>query len=82
MLRLICAASVEVAYQSAQIHFRVSSLKTTLHRSLRQFLELIRARALQEKIGIATDVLNRSESDRIDRSLTVTCPAAGNPAIR
>jgi len=38
-----------VTHQLGQIHFRLSRLKAACHRSLRQLLELIRTRALQEE---------------------------------
>jgi hypothetical protein len=39
-----------VTHQLGQVHFGLSRLKAAGHRSLRQLLELIRARALQEEI--------------------------------
>src|SRR4029450_3523338 len=57
---------LQVNHQFGQVHFRLSRLKAAFQRSLHQFLELIRAHALQEEIRIATDVLGRREGDRID----------------
>jgi len=50
MVRLIRAVFVEVAYQSGQFHLRGSCLKAAFRCSLRQLLELIRARSLKEEI--------------------------------
>src|ERR1700730_17127892 len=55
--------SLYVTNQLGQIHLRFSCLKPALYRSLREFLELIRARALKEEIRIATDVLNGRKRD-------------------
>ena len=49
-----------------QIHFRVSGLEASLQRSLQSTLGLGGLRTLAEKIGIATEVLGRRESDRVD----------------
>src|SRR5882724_8839186 len=82
MVRLIRAMFVEVAHQSGQIHLRVSCLKTAFHRSLREFLELIRARTLEEEIRIATDVLNGWKRDCVYPLLyhrMSRCGKPGNP---
>jgi hypothetical protein len=43
---------------------------------------LRRLRTLAEEIGIAAEIRHRREGDRVDSTLTVTRPAAGNLAIR
>ena len=70
---------VEFAYQSGQIHLRVSCLKPAFHRSLHEFLELIRARALKEEIRIATDVLNGRKRDCIYSLLNHGMARGGKP---
>ena len=54
---LVCLA-LHLTYQLGQIHFRLPCLKAALHRGLRQHLKLSRARALQEEIRIAPDILD------------------------
>lgn len=76
------AVFVEFSYQSGQINLRISCLKPAFHRSLRQSLEFISARALQKEIRIATDVLNGRECDCIHPLLyncTTRCGKPGNP---
>src|SRR6185369_8945222 len=73
---------LNVINELGQVHFRSSRLKAVFHRGLRQLLELIRARALQEEIGIATDVLDARKADRVDPFLDdgVSCSReSGNP---
>src|ERR1051325_2295825 len=55
-----------VINQPGQVHFCSSRLKAASHRSLRQLLELICARALQKEIGIATEVVDARKADRVD----------------
>jgi hypothetical protein len=56
----------QVAQQPRQVHFRVSGLEAALQRGLEPSLGLRVAHALAEESGIATEVLSRRESDRID----------------
>src|SRR5437660_5471408 len=63
MVRLTRPGLVEVTHQSGQIHLALSCLKAAFHCSLRQFLELIRARALKKEIRIATNVLSGRKRD-------------------
>ena len=45
---------IDFSHQSSQIHLPVSCLKPAFHRSLREFLELIRVGALKEAIRISS----------------------------
>ena len=61
--------SAQLPQQSAQSHFRLSSLKAVFHRGLGALLGLGSAGALAEEIGIAAEVLGRRERDRVDALL-------------
>ena len=56
----------QVAQCPGQGHFRVSGLEAALHRSLNPALGFRIAKALDEELGIATEVFDRWEPDRID----------------
>src|SRR5688500_2964200 len=74
--------SVEFSYKSGQIHLRLSCLKPAFHRSVREFLEFIRARALKEEIRIPTNVLNGRKRDCVHALLyhrMTRCGKTGNP---
>src|SRR6266852_9011713 len=62
-----CRSTVgQFAQQPAQGHFRLSGLEAALEPSLGQPLGLGVTYALAEEIGVATEVLDRRERDRID----------------
>src|ERR1700730_7899174 len=61
--------SLQVRHQLAQIHFCVSRLKAAFHRDLHPSLVFRSAHTLEKKIGVALNVLGRSERDRIDSVL-------------
>ena len=56
----------QVAQHSGQGHFRISGLEAALHRGSDPALGLGVAHTLAEESGIATEVLDRRERDRID----------------
>src|SRR6185369_5104345 len=68
-----------ITHQLGQVHFRLSRLKPACHRSLRQLLKLISARALQKEIGIATDVFNGRKRDCVDTLLDYLMTGSGKP---
>src|SRR5258705_4455047 len=61
--------SSQVRHQLAKVHFCVSRLKAAFHRGLHRSLILRSAHSLEEEVGITTNVLGRSESDRVDSIL-------------
>src|SRR6185503_15065027 len=77
----LSAVVVEVRNQLRQVHFSFSCLKPAFHRSLREYLELTRARAIKEEIRIATDVLDGRKRDCVHSLLhhrTTRCGKPGN----
>src|SRR5258706_16318928 len=61
--------SSQVRHQLTQVHFCVSRLEAAFHRGLHASLVLQSAHTLDEEIGIATNILGRSESDSVDSIL-------------
>src|SRR5689334_3834642 len=74
--------ALHVINQVGQVHFCGSRLKAVFHRGLRQLLELICTRALQEEIRIATDVVAARKADRVHPFLddgVSCCWKSGDP---
>src|ERR1700719_4592274 len=69
LVRRFTRSSVQVAQQPRQVHFPLSGLEAALERCLESALRLGIARSLAEEIGVATEVLDRCERDRIDAVL-------------
>src|SRR5437870_1006928 len=72
--------SLQIRNQLAQIHFCVSRLEAAFHRGLHPFLVLRSAHALEEEIGITTNVLGRSERDCVDSILDHGVASGGKTA--
>ena len=56
----------QLAHQPGEVHLRIAGLEAALHRGLVPLLGLGVSARLEEEIGIAAEVLDRRERDRVD----------------
>ena len=63
------STSAQVAKEAGQVHFRVPGLKAVLHRGADLRLGLRATHSLAEQVGIAMEILNGRERDRVDTVL-------------
>src|SRR3954453_20867420 len=77
-LRRSCR-STQVTQDAAQGHFRLPGLKPVLHRGADLPLDLRATHALGEQVGIATEILNGRERDRVDTVLDHGLPGGRKP---
>src|SRR6185369_3602617 len=64
--KLNMPCSSKIRHQLAQVHFCVSRLEAAFHRNLHSSLVLRSAHTFEEEIGVALNVIGRSESDGVD----------------
>jgi hypothetical protein len=76
LMRRVRDRTSQVTQDAGQGHFRVPGLEAVLQRGADLPLGLGAMQSLAEQVGIATEVLNGRERDRVTRALTTARPAA------